>query len=73
MLGNLLMLRGAQLFQTLATGSKASQFFRPFCPQGSEPPTTYNLLLREQTPKRQNRRLEAVKKSDHYIQLDTTP
>ena len=53
MRSDLLMLRGAQLLQTLVTGSKASQFLRPFCPQGSDPPTTYNLLLREQTPERQ--------------------
>lgn len=35
-----LMLREAQLDQVLVTGSKTSQFFKPFCPQGSDPPTT---------------------------------
>jgi len=44
------MLSEAQLVQALVTGSKASQFFRPFCPQGSDPPTTYSLLSKEQTP-----------------------
>lgn len=44
------MLREAQFDQVLVTGSKASQFFRPFWPQGSDPPTTYSLLFREQTP-----------------------
>lgn len=48
------MLREAQLDQVLATGSKASQFFNPFCPQGSDPPTTYSLLLREQTPAKED-------------------
>lgn len=38
--GYILMLREAQLDQVLVTGSKASQFLRPFCPQGSDPPTT---------------------------------
>lgn len=47
------MLREAQLDQVLVTGSKASQFFRPFCPQGSDPPTTYSLLFKEQTPGKQ--------------------
>lgn len=37
---HVLMLREAQLDQVLVTGSKASQFLRPFCPQGSDPPTT---------------------------------
>ncbi len=47
---DLLVFKGAQLVQALLTGLKTSQFFRPFCPQGSDPPTTYNLLFREQTP-----------------------
>lgn len=38
--GRVLMLREAQLDQVLVTGSKTSQFFSPFCPQGSDPPTT---------------------------------
>lgn len=37
---HILMLREAHLDQVLVTGSNASQFFRPFCPQGSDPPTT---------------------------------
>lgn len=66
------MLREAQLDQVLVTGSKASQFFNPFCPQGSDPPTTYSLLLREQTPekrKKQTRKFIVVLNSDEVERM----
>ena len=69
---HVLMLREAQLDQVLATGSKASQFFNPFCPQGSDPPTTYSLLLREQTPakRKQTGRQFACCVNSHTFWID---